>query len=564
MINTYSFSKREQDVIGLLLQGKSNKQIAQVLGISTSTVEFHLKNIYTKLQVDTRIEAVVKLSNSQLGKSIGSVITEELRESTVEEMPKSAYSNNNQPTLRRISMKKFAYIIGSLLTTLLIVLFLFANSPAKSIDVIPTAMANTELPITSTIASPTSQIESCIFVHEVTFCVKGTALTKDFTYVMLEIKTPPNIQPDGMGFMLPSALEGEIRPTLRDDLGNEYNTVDDAQSLIVFPGSDNQTYQQTLKFPRLDKDAKFATLKFPSIVTSIPLQSSILLDLGETPQPGQIISLDQTLNLQGQEIHLTGAELSGDGTNSLHIDIWSDPVKFKGDIVALMLNLGIPDGTDMGTGFGSKMILPNLPYHAFAELARPGMQPVSGMITIPVNGISIYYQGDFEIPFSIPESGLYSEITPTLDQSAQIAEIRRFANNPSLDITFITFEYVNNAVWSALYFTKDGSKYWVETQTRRIVQFENGKALENIGAENKNTDEFKSIADQFAIKNSLKFSQLHDDLVLSEKLEGNLHLFRWEYQKITISDVGSPFLQVIVSRDGKVVGYTNTLDFVGQ
>jgi DNA-binding CsgD family transcriptional regulator len=44
--NTSQFSGREKEVTGLLLQGKSNKQIALALGISASTVEYHLKNIY--------------------------------------------------------------------------------------------------------------------------------------------------------------------------------------------------------------------------------------------------------------------------------------------------------------------------------------------------------------------------------------------------------------------------------------------------------------------------------------------------------------------------------------
>jgi DNA-binding transcriptional regulator WhiA len=115
-----------------------------------------------------------------------------------------------------------------------------------------------------------------------------------------------------------------------------------------------------------------------------------------------------------------------------------------------------------------------------------------------------------------------------------------------------------------MYIANDNSKYWVETQTRRIIQFEIGNATKNVDASKENANDLKGIAEQIAISNSPKFSQLYNELVLSEKLEGNLHSFRWEYPKITISDVGSPFLQVIVSRDGKVVGYANTLDFVGQ
>jgi DNA-binding CsgD family transcriptional regulator len=49
-------SKREKEVVELLLQGKSNKLIALSLGISNRTVEFHLKNVYAKFQVNSRIE----------------------------------------------------------------------------------------------------------------------------------------------------------------------------------------------------------------------------------------------------------------------------------------------------------------------------------------------------------------------------------------------------------------------------------------------------------------------------------------------------------------------------
>lgn len=63
-------SNREWDVLKLLLQGKSNKQIALSLGISNRTVEFHLKNIYAKFQVSSRIELILKLGNATGGLEI--------------------------------------------------------------------------------------------------------------------------------------------------------------------------------------------------------------------------------------------------------------------------------------------------------------------------------------------------------------------------------------------------------------------------------------------------------------------------------------------------------------
>ena len=56
-------SNRELEVLNLLLQGKSNKLIAHSLGISVSTVEFHLKNIYAKCLVNSRVELILKLAN---------------------------------------------------------------------------------------------------------------------------------------------------------------------------------------------------------------------------------------------------------------------------------------------------------------------------------------------------------------------------------------------------------------------------------------------------------------------------------------------------------------------
>lgn len=52
-------TSREIEVIQLLAQGKSNKAIAGHLSLSPRTVSFHLSNIYSKLGVKSRTEAVI-------------------------------------------------------------------------------------------------------------------------------------------------------------------------------------------------------------------------------------------------------------------------------------------------------------------------------------------------------------------------------------------------------------------------------------------------------------------------------------------------------------------------
>lgn len=56
----YDLTPRERETIDLLAKGKLYKEIADVLGISTETVRYHLQNIYKKLHVRTRTEAVLK------------------------------------------------------------------------------------------------------------------------------------------------------------------------------------------------------------------------------------------------------------------------------------------------------------------------------------------------------------------------------------------------------------------------------------------------------------------------------------------------------------------------
>ncbi|PWB56900.1 MAG: hypothetical protein C3F13_00215 [Anaerolineales bacterium] len=51
-------SSREMEVLRLLAEGCSDKQIAETLIIAPETVHKHLKNIYGKLNVHKRIEAV--------------------------------------------------------------------------------------------------------------------------------------------------------------------------------------------------------------------------------------------------------------------------------------------------------------------------------------------------------------------------------------------------------------------------------------------------------------------------------------------------------------------------
>ena len=54
-----NLSQREQELLGLLVNGKSNKEIAKTLDLSVRTVESYASHLYVKLNVRTRTEAVL-------------------------------------------------------------------------------------------------------------------------------------------------------------------------------------------------------------------------------------------------------------------------------------------------------------------------------------------------------------------------------------------------------------------------------------------------------------------------------------------------------------------------
>ena len=187
------FSEREKEVTELLLQGKSNKQIAMSLGISASTVEYHLKNIYKKLQVNSRTEAVLVL-----GKSTGGDITSTFGKSTVEMNGETA-DNGVQPiSTRRIPMNKMFVMIGiGLLAIALVVVFvLFVNKPVQSAEVAPTVPAL----LTSTPTfTPTLTQADFSTAAPTTSIMYDTCPVVETTYLKLFIKAD-----DGYCFLYPA------------------------------------------------------------------------------------------------------------------------------------------------------------------------------------------------------------------------------------------------------------------------------------------------------------------------------------------------------------------------
>jgi NarL family two-component system response regulator LiaR len=66
LVSQLELSKRELEILGLLAQGHSNQEIAAKLFVSLSTVKTHIQNLFEKLDVKRRTQAVEKAKRLNL------------------------------------------------------------------------------------------------------------------------------------------------------------------------------------------------------------------------------------------------------------------------------------------------------------------------------------------------------------------------------------------------------------------------------------------------------------------------------------------------------------------
>lgn len=66
LVSQLELSKRELEILNLLAEGNSNQEIATKLFVSLSTVKTHLQNIFEKLEVKRRTQAIEKAKRLQI------------------------------------------------------------------------------------------------------------------------------------------------------------------------------------------------------------------------------------------------------------------------------------------------------------------------------------------------------------------------------------------------------------------------------------------------------------------------------------------------------------------
>ena len=65
ILEKFAISKREAEIVRLLLAGKSNKEIEDLLFIAMATVKIHVHNIFQKVKVNNRLQLLLRIQQEE-------------------------------------------------------------------------------------------------------------------------------------------------------------------------------------------------------------------------------------------------------------------------------------------------------------------------------------------------------------------------------------------------------------------------------------------------------------------------------------------------------------------
>ncbi len=472
------FSNRENEVISLLLTGKSNKQIAHALGISTRTVEFHLGNIYIKLNVKSRSEAILDLSSKKLWESTGSVKGVDLGENTVESNRQEVQNRGKSFFSKwRPSLKKQIYLgTGLFVVVMLIILYTLSQNidiPTKeqsnaTITQSNLALSDTPTPgIATPVPSPTLTAREQILARIYSLAADyDQAVTSEMQTGEVATNTDPQTGQEVIRF---AGKSMETISKLHEEFTKELRSLNDEYKLLYIAEIQPTPFPPKASTEENDKYYQQLVDQYPAF-------------------------FDQVLK-DGPTVRVF------------------DPSE------GIYFNMVIGDA------------------YAKSEIMADAMETLRIAL-----------------------------IKGNVNQETDINQIRQFVDKPDLQLTFIGVGNLANAHWidAAIYSDDIGTRYWVAIVDSRLAQIEPSFAPDVPAMEVKGLDEVRPIAEQIALENSPRYSELKSELAYEEGNKGDIYFFTWSYRSKDWTGTNwimmPPFLQIGLSADGKITTYINTLD----
>lgn len=249
---------------------------------------------------------------------------------------------------------------------------------------------------------------ACASVLQVNFCVKAAVQSGKELQVLLQTESRGTATP-GSGYS-PSMFDvpgQSANIVLQDQQGRKFS----ANENFIEAGKD----QTTLHFPTAGDVEGPSTLQVPAVLVSVPLSASLTVDLGNHPQTGDKIMLDQTITVSGMSLHFWQAHLEGNrDNNSLMLVVTSDPVAGTAEMRPYLLDIGRPSGIDDLYGAGNN---PDGSLFIHIELMQAGGL-VSGKLQIPLTSATILVNGPFLLQVDSPtKTSTVPSSTPVVEQS---------------------------------------------------------------------------------------------------------------------------------------------------
>jgi hypothetical protein len=303
----------------------------------------------------------------------------------------------NQPNTKGIRLEFPPISAGETQTTL--ALPKGWRLPLTWIPASQSALSNVSLvpygePSTASTQTNANSSEICDEQRDLKFCLLAATSTGENTSVLVEAQSAnPKITPGDLyqGLVWSTATDPV---TLRDEQG------------VVYPMTGQQG--DTLTFPVIAVGEQKVTLTIPAVLATVAIPQQIIrVDMGENPQPDQVISLNADIQVLGTTVHFRKATFVGDGVNSLRLTLNAEPVETKDGITPLMLQMSKPERVDdlYGSGNldGSKAL--------FVELIRP-QGKISGVLELPIVEATVILAGPFEFTFSLSQMAPQPSPTP--------------------------------------------------------------------------------------------------------------------------------------------------------
>ncbi len=261
------------------------------------------------------------------------------------------------------------------------------------------------------IAEPThtsaASSDLCAEQQGVELCVLAATTSPENTSVLVEVQSAnPEMTPGDWFQGL--VWETETEPVLlRDEQG------------ITFPLTGQQA--GTLTFPALPGGEQKVTLTIPAILATVDIpDQAIRVDVGENPQPDQVIPLEADVQVLGTVVRFRKATLVGDGVSSLRLTLDAEAVETVDGMTPLTLEMGKPDRVDDLYGSGNLAGSKDL----FVELVRP-QGKISGVLELPIVQATVIVSGPFEFTFSL------SPTAPPVSPTPAVADPGSFSPAPT-------------------------------------------------------------------------------------------------------------------------------------